>query len=123
MAFDYASLADEVTVLLADFGRNVTVTKRDQDPLNAAQPWRAQETSGNVSVTLPAVLLDYKLSAIDGEHVKRGDKMAYISADATVQDLELFDTVLDGSDRWSIQKVERLQPGPVNMLYILQLRK
>lgn len=119
---DYVSLAATALRLIDTNGRDVTLTKKDRTPANAAQPWRGPGVA-DTTVVVKAVVFPFDAEDIDGELVRREDKRAFVSASAAgVNEVEDFDFLTDGSDIFKIQRVRVIAPGDTRVLYDIQLR-
>lgn len=121
MAFDYSELATVAQELLRDFGKPVTLTKKNRSAADAAKPWRgpsAADTTANVyAVVVPNDRADEKQGL-----TRRGAATGFVAAlDAPSSNIEEFDTLNDGSKVWKIEAVRIYNPGTTRLVYKLTL--
>lgn len=131
---DFSSLRLTAERLINENGRALTLQRHDQvNPLVVAEPWRKPDPAGAnvVSLTVLGVFTEYEKEDFDGSLVRRGDKRVLIAA-KDLEDVrsgsenikvEDFDTLLDGSEIWKILTIEVIEPGPLRVLFDLQVRK
>ena len=124
-AVDYAGIGEDVLQVILDAGRQVTLLKTGETVVDPATPWDASGSTGGASLTPTAVMDEYALRDIDGQTVRVGDQMALIAADEipAAHDIKTFDLLVDGAETWRIKGIKPIKPGPVAVLYILQLRR
>jgi len=124
-AVDYTGIEVDVAQAIADAGREVTISKSGETVVDPASPWDTDAATGGATLTPIAAMIDYNLRDIDGESVKVGDQMAFITGSEVpaTQDMRTFDRLLDDTEAWRIVEVQVIKPGPVIVLYILQLRR
>ena len=117
----HVRLAATAKRLIAKHGRALTFIGT-LAPSNAQQPWRSNQGSP-AEVEALGVVLDYDLAQVDGEHVKRGDKLCYATV-PTDNPLE-FVKVVDSRDDtiWEIVRIDPIVPGETLITYSLQLRQ
>lgn len=120
-AFDYTGLELKVTELIVKFGRTMTFRRVSKAPTDELKPWQGSTTL-NTDTNVTAVFLDYDVRDIDLGLVQRGDQRVLIRGNVGI-DVTDQDFVLDGTNEWSINNVNTLNPGGVVMLYDCQLRK
>lgn len=126
---NFTSLRSVAERLIDENGRDVTITKRDRTDDDPAKPWRGPPSPGtDVSVTVKAVLFDFDEADVDGQLVRRGDKRALVAAKVVEEAnatsiLEEFDTLTDGSIKLKVVSVTIIEPGPLRILYDVQLRR
>lgn len=134
MALDYVSFRLLAERLINENGRLLTLQREDQvNPVVVAEPWRAADPVGANIVSLPVLgaFIEYEKEDFDGSLVRRGDKRVLVAAKDTEDvrtgteniDVEDFDTLLDGAEVWKIITVEVIEPGPLRIMYDLQVRK
>ena len=134
MAINYTAFRLLAERLINENGRSLTLQREDQvNPVDVAEPWRAADPAGAniVSLTVLGVFIEYEKEDFDGSLVRRGDKRVLVAAKDT-EDVrtgtenilvEDFDTLLDGAEIWKIITVEVIEPGPLRVMYDLQVRK
>jgi hypothetical protein len=129
---DYASLAAVADRLIRENGRDVVLTRNDRAPADASKPWRGPASPGApTNLTVKAVFVDPMGSGWGREDedepfgvLKRGAQLFMVSATAVSSNLvETFDALTDGADLWKIDKVHKLKPGTVNLLYGLEVSR
>ncbi|MBW2636054.1 MAG: hypothetical protein JRC86_00765 [Deltaproteobacteria bacterium] len=119
-----ASEWDWIRDLIAEQGRNVTLTKAAGIP-DPAKPWE-----GNTAVADPLVVkaltVRYKANEVDNSHILHTDLKALVAVPLTGEDVLTYDIFTDttGDGRtWKIEKPDKIEPGTEILLYILQLRR
>lgn len=123
MPFDYTTLSNTAQRLLRDFGRLVTLSKKNRSPADSNKPWRGPSAPDTTTIAY-AVVTPNNLMDEAGDIVRRGDATAYIAAkEVPNYNLEQFDTLIDGSKVWKIVGVDVLNPGSTRLLYVLSLKE
>lgn len=124
MAYDYAPLARTAKTLIERFGRPVTLQRKSETPSDPAMPWRGTGAATQ-DTPVTAVLVDYTLQEQVSDHVKRGDKRAYVAQLSVAgMDLTVYDTLVDADGQiWQIVRIETINPGDTRLLYDMQLRQ
>lgn len=130
MAFDYSNILATAQRLVTDFGRAITAERFDQNSSDANQPWigptnssaspDATETTTGVSVS-PSGADKLGIAVKDDDLMKRIESF-YIVAHKS-QALETFNEIIDGSERYKIVHVEKLQPGSTVLLYFIGVER
>lgn len=126
MAFNYQELAQTADALITDFGRDVTIVKRDRTAADSSKPWRGPASPGtDTSVTAKAVINPSADEDMPGTVIKRGDAYAIVSAIGVDQstDLSEYDALVDGTRTWHILNASGVNPGPVNLVWILHIKR
>lgn len=131
MALDYTKFRAVAEQLITDNGRALTLVRKDQgNPADPAKPWRASTGAADVSLAITGVFIDFEQEDFDETLVRRGDKRVLAAASqvetvagASFDEIEDFDYVLDGTDRWDIVQVNVIEPGSLRILYDIQVRK
>lgn len=114
---NYNQIADMAKRMIAKFGRDVVikrVTKEGYDPLT-----NSFQTSGTTEKTVKAAIVEYKISEIDGEVIKRGDKKVFFDATA---DIRKGDLLVDNGT-YAILDIEEVNPGSKLLVFKAQARK
>ena len=119
---DFTSLAAVATRLIKANGRDVTLKRRSRTPDNPDKPWRGTDCGGDQEVTVRASITSYTEDEIDGDLVRRGDRVAWVGAESGVS-VEEYDFLVDGGARWKIMDVEKIRPATTAVAYRLQLRR
>jgi hypothetical protein len=83
------------------------------------------ETSGSVtnSYNCKGVTESYKESYVNGDTIKAGDKKVLLSASGLTIVPKSGDTLLIGSEVWSMVSVDSLAPGEIAVIYTVQIRQ
>lgn len=106
------------------------------DDTLAEAAWTNPNLTGGygLRITVKAAMIDYTEEDRDETLYRSGDKRALIAASAVEQALTTqgfaiplpkfkeFDFLLDGDDRWKIEKIDLIAPGPVDVVYDCRLR-
>jgi len=132
MALNYANFRALADRLISENGRDLTIVRRDQanftDP---AKPWRGSTEASTISTVVKGVFIEYEKEDVDGDLIRRGDKRVLIAA-SDVEDettgtlnvkVEDYDHILDGTVRWKIIVAELIEPGPLRIMYDVQVRQ
>nr|AYD82588.1 structural protein [Achromobacter phage vB_Ade_ART] len=122
-SFDYSSLRDTAVRLIERFGAACSIVSYQDVPASnpADPPTRTKVTTGTVGV-----FLRYKSEDIDGTRVRAKDQMVLFHANPGDMppegEVEGDYEVVRGSELWKMISVSILKPGPVTMLYKVQVR-
>lgn len=110
----YQGLRTTATRLISEKGRNVTLRTfvKTGTGLNP--------TLTPTDTTIKAVVIDYKLSQVDGTLVKMGDKEFLLVSDTVITEDMKF---VDGSVTYDIVMVKQVAPGDLDIVYKVQARK
>ncbi len=119
----FAALAES---MIAQNGRQITVTKSGSAPVVGGKPWQgvsnaAGSGSPGATSTVYGVFTEYAERQIDGTIIRRGDKKCLVAG--TAAGLETYDAIKDGAATWQIVKTTTLEPGPTRLLYEFQVRQ
>ena len=121
MAFDYDRMVTKASSLITDFGRSLTLRQVARPPASGL-PWDpSSETPTNIGVV--GVVLDYDDREIDGAVILVGDRRVLISAMSPPVDIVPGDEIVDGADKYRIVNPRQLKPGPVTLLWEMQVRR
>lgn len=132
MAFDYSDISQVAADLIEEFGKDVTIRKLSTSPADAAKPWRGSESLPDTRVTVKAVFVNpqstMELGVLESTlapgGIKKGNQILLIAAQAaTGTDILEFDQVLEGGKTYGIENIHLLAPGPVRLLYILEVSR
>jgi hypothetical protein len=106
--------------LIEKFGETSTHRRKaDGAPPDPNQPWNPG-TQTLTDTPVSAVWLDYDLSRIDGQTIKRGDQEVFIPG----SDLPSApDASTASGEQWSIVSIETLSPNGQLILYVAQARQ
>lgn len=119
MAFDYSSLASTARGLLAEFGQDVTFTRKTEATYN-------NQTGAveSVSVTFAdrGVIFPFAkgVTSVNGSLVQAGDQEIYWQGSTAPQP---GDNVLVAGVDYKVVAVQAIEPGGVNVLYQIQVRR
>ena len=121
---NFTRLAATAKRLVDKNGRSVTLTKQGKTPTDATKPWRGLSTPTVSTVTGKAVFVEPSKEQRNVDNVKRADAVVYFAANNDAgQALETFDTLLDGTTIWKINRAELLKPATKKLLYILEVAR
>ncbi len=131
MALDYTSFQNLAERLIEENGRTISLVRRDQaNPTDPAKPWRGSTEADEITVVVKGVFVEYEKMDFDGSLVRRGDKRVLIAAKSVTDEsnasnlkIEDYDHVLDAGVRWKIITAELIEPGPLRIMYDLQVRQ
>jgi len=132
MALDYVAFQSLAERLIEENGRTLSLVRRDQgNPIDPAKPWRGSTEVAEITVIVKGVFIDFEKEDFDGSLVRRGDKRVLI-ADKSVTDeggnasnliISDYDHILDAGIRWKIITVKTIEPGPLRIMFDLQVRQ
>jgi hypothetical protein len=129
---NYTSFVSLAERLIELNGRDLFLVRRDQDnPLDPSKPWRESTGVAEINVGVKGVFTEFEKEDFDGSLVRRGDKRVLIAAKSVTDEggsaanlkIEDYDYVLDGGVRWKILTAELIEPGPLRILFDLQVRQ
>lgn len=97
----------------------IVVTYVDVAALNPMDP----PTRTKVEWGGKGVFAKYKVEEIDGSLILRGDQ--YVLVDGRAKSLPVSNngTLVRGSENWKIMRIEEIKPGPLTILYKIQVRQ
>ena len=131
MAFDYSDFVTVAKDMITEFGRTVTFVKLDTTPVDANEPWNGAtdpEATPDDTEDVVAIWVDPINTTglglrrfIDPGLVNRLAGI-FISPQGTV-DLEDFDQIIDGTQRYRIEFVDKLRPANDTILYFVGVSK
>lgn len=129
---DYARLSTTATRLLTKFGRQVTLVKFNETPVNPDKPWQGPASGGQTEVQLygvfvpPSSIREFGLQGL-GRGTDLGDLIAMsqqiLIINPATNVVEQFTEVIDNGVRWGITATQVLQPGPTQVLAFIGLRR
>ena len=129
---DYVSFQNLAERLIEANGRDLSLVRRDQDnPIDPAKPWRGSTEAGTITVIVKGVFIDFEKEDFDGSLVRRGDKRVLIAAKSVTDEggsaanlkIEDYDHILDAGVRWKILTAELIEPGPLRIMFDIQVRQ
>lgn len=137
MAINYVSLAAKTKKLIEDNGANATISKRTRGaPIDTNMPWRGNDATGNIALTIKGIEFPYKAEDVDGTKVRLGDMRIYLAHDSLVAaaaavtptpvtdlDFTTYDRIVFAGKTFQIVKASPLQPGGVALLWDIQGRE
>lgn len=118
MSFNYGPLKNTASRLLKKFGKPITInvlTGQNNDPVTGGKNPTYTDTTGN------GVTLAYQGKEIDQSLIRTGD-IKLIIEDLDIEPV-VGSTTTVSSDLYRVDAVEKVSPGPVNLIYIIRLRK
>ena len=128
---DYVSLQSLAERLIEHNGRDLSLVRRDQgNPIDPAKPWRGSTEAATITVVVKGIVIDFEKEDFDGSLVRRGDKRILIANksvtdESTASNLKIedYDHILDGGVRWKIITAMLIEPGPLRIMFDLQVRQ
>lgn len=120
--FNYGRLANTAKRLIAKFGSLRKLEGFVDGPPNPSQPNRPGERV-HIIQDVNAVFLNYKAEDIDGTQIRKDDVYALVSPLEATIDPKLTGTITAASGKYSIIKIDLVNPGDVKLLYKIQVRK
>lgn len=120
-AYDYSGLQNMADRLIQRFGRNAQIalfqTTADPDA-----PWTPGGQT-ELDTDVKAVFTKMTETYVDGELVQVGDQWVLVGAKVLL-DVNLKGIVKDSNGEvWKIVRIKKIKPGPMNMLYKIQVRQ
>jgi hypothetical protein len=110
-------LAQDVAVLLRDFGSDLTLSRRDGDTY---APDTGTLTAGTVTTyTIRGVFINYRDENVDGAVVRAGDRRLLVSATGSQTEPAIGDTV----GGLKLLDVRSIAPKGVAIAWACQARK
>ena len=132
MALDYANFRNLADRLIGENGRPLTIVREDQgNPADPTKPWRGSTGASTVSTVVTGVFVEFEKEDFEGTLVRRGDKRVLIAAQDVEDEttgtqnvkVEDYDFILDGAVRWKIVTADLIEPGPLRIMYDVQVRQ
>jgi hypothetical protein len=129
---DYVSFQNLAERLIEANGRDLSLVRRDQVNLtDPTKPWRGSTEVDTITVVVKGVFIDFEKEDFDGSLVRRGDKRVLIAAKSVTDEggnasnlkIEDYDHILDAGVRWKIITVETIEPGPLRIMFDIQVRQ
>lgn len=122
---DFLAMARE---MIKEDGRLVSCVKLSKGPADANKPWKGAGVpteTGAVSayaVFLPhAGELDLGRIISDADLLKKVEQIALIAPPSGGQNLDDYTLIIDGGERWRIEVMRTLKPGPIALLHVAGL--
>ena len=118
--FDYGELQTVATELIAFFGRDVTLQLKNQTPADPAKPWEAPQTTSPTTITTKAAFVEFTTQdRLGSDSIKQHDKRVGVQSQEITAEWE----IVDGTELWKIVDIrDTVRPGPLTVLYDLQVR-
>lgn len=113
MAIDYNKALANAKRLIRDNGRDVVVRTFTQ----SGDDWNPVQVPSDVTVR--AVMTQFAAEEIDGTLIQASDKRFLIAGGA---DVSLAKRLIDGAVDYEVVAVECVKPGPVVVLWKVQVR-
>lgn len=132
MSIDYVELAATARGLVNDLGRPMIFVQLEETPTDANEPWRGNatprspansEVNGDAVAVPPSSAVTLGFSSDDENFVKRAEQILIAVTDLGSPDISEYDEVVDGTERWRINAVEKLQPAAETLLYFVSVRR
>lgn len=132
MALDYANFRLLAERLIEANGRDISLVRRDQgNPVDPAKPWRGSTEADTATVVVKGIFIEFEKEDFDGSLVRRGDKRVLIADKSVIDEggaipnlkIEDYDHILDGATRWKIITAELIEPGPLRIMFDIQVRQ
>lgn len=122
--FDYLPLQKIAADLIKQFGRQAQIRSQHSAP-DPTEPWKPGAPTEDVAI-IKAVFVKYKEMYVNGEEIQMGDQYVLVAGTVPI-DPNLKGTIVDGildtDPIWKIIKIQPIKPGPIEMLYKIQVRK
>ena len=118
---NYANIAQNALTTIQANGTAYTlrnVSGETYDPATNAVTGGSTEDE-----TVYGILTNYKQHQIDGQNVKRDDKMLLLAAQGITGEVTTASKIIQNSDTWNIVYGETINPGGTVLLYRLQVRR
>ena len=130
---DYVKLQNDAETAIDDNGRDIILLKRNRTPAVTAQPWRGAadlplEVEGT---TIKAIFAPVsgnrftKINEAEDEQIHRSDRDQFLLSGKVVVaagiDLTEYDAVQDDTVIWRITSVQEEKPGPLSLLFHLNV--
>lgn len=117
----YDGMAEEVVQALAEFGRAAILRRAAPGVVDPV----AGTTGTEVVTDYPCNALEdkYSIKDIDGTRIQQGDKKILLSAPTTMPLPSLEDSLVLGSEVYSIINVDPLAPDGNALMYTIQARR
>jgi hypothetical protein len=112
-----AMLDDDVAYLLADFGRNLTLTRQASGTYDPATGMMAATTP--TTQTIRGVFINYRDTNVDGTVIRMGDRLLLVQAKAATTAPAIGDRV----DGLQIVDVRTIAPNGIPVAWSCQTRK
>ena len=122
--FNYLPIQKVAADLIKDFGRVAQIRSQHSAP-DPTEPWKPGTPTEDVA-TVKAVFVKYKQKDINGEQIQMGDQYVLVAGDVALDpNLKgtIVDGILDSDPIWKIVKIQPIKPGPLEMLYKIQVRQ
>ena len=128
MAKDYSKNLATAKRLVRNFGRSVTLRKLDATSTDGAKPWlgATDPASTASTTTLFAVAVPPSSATALGLSAKQSDLMKTVEqilicepGETDPENIETYNTVLDGGVEYKIAFIEKLKPAEVTLLYFI----
>lgn len=126
--FDYASVVLDAQQLIHEFGRDVTFVLSSRSPADAAKPWRAPTTPPTRFEDIRAAIVPTDIDDGPASLVREPKRAICYLAAGVITDFptgfseEDLDAVEDSDGtRWSIKKCQKIAPGPLSVVFIMEL--
>lgn len=126
---DYAELAQDCKKLIAESGREITLSKLSSAVADVSKPWRGAGVPTKIgsvvthaafvvpNTSIPTESRGLGLDWIDQSLLKRARRVCIVAA-LDLPPLDDYNVVMDGTEQLGILWVQCLQPGSVRLLYV-----
>jgi putative alpha-1,2-mannosidase len=121
MAINYNQLALTAEKLIQDNGKTLTLSQKSGGTFTPSTNSFSGETTTNN--TIYGVFEQVDRNRIDGQNVKKEDKIILATTETASVTIQERDTIIDGSDNWQIVNVEEVKPADKVIYYRLQVRR
>lgn len=117
----YSSLSATAQELLERYGSLITFIQQTSTVTDPNKPWRP--TIGEETLQAVGVLTDYQLLETLRSNILQGDQKLLVSPlSVDGANLSSYNFVEIDGRRWQVVGVEVVKPGPVVLLYEVQVR-
>lgn len=132
MGINYTKAAEVARKLLVANGRAVTLVKINRQAADPNMPWLGAEGIPGTKVTVTAAFVDpvsekdlgRNLKRGPNDSIMRGSQIGFISAQENPGvDLTKFDKMIDNGVVYTVDEIDLLKPGNVELMYSFRVRR
>jgi hypothetical protein len=116
----YTELRATANDLLLEFGRAMTIS---DEAAGTYQPGTGIAPKAPASFACTGAMFDYDGLEFDGSAVIRGDRRIYISAESITKAPKVGMRVTVGAELWHVVNTKTIDPGGIDVLYDVQVRR
>ncbi len=123
--FDYAELQTVADDLIACFGREIQLRENQSTPADPLKPWQGSAPNTSGVITTQGAFIDFTVKQrADSSSIQMKDKQLVFGVQTSEIDTEweVIDTGKDGQVWKIVEVLEQVEPGPLTVLYTVQVR-